>query len=498
MWSDYLMEEILGQRSPVGRLRTYDSPLSMVYRIVDAVLIFTALWATSLYTGLEWSLSMTVAAVIATVLFYMLAGIKHLYRSWRTERVSREILYVTEAWLGVAGLTLVAVYVLQDSMGYPPATMALWCLVTPALLVSWRIAVRLVLREARVRGYNSRKLAIAGSGELARHVARVVDGNPWMGFRIVGLFDNLEGPSDDVRPDGRRVRSLDIMVDLARRGDVDAVYMALPAGRSERSAADLIGQLSDSTASVYLVQDRRSRAADEVQTSRQVLPDLRRFDVLHRTCMDIAGIKAVSIYESPFMGQDRWIKRMEDIVISGFALMVLAIPMAIIATGVKLSGPGPVLFKQRRYGLDGRQILVWKFRSMNVCEDGDKVTQASRNDNRVTPFGAFIRRTSLDELPQFFNVFGGTMSIVGPRPHAVAHNEYYRGMIGGYMLRHKVKPGITGWAQINGWRGETDSVDKMGRRIDYDLDYIRNWSLLFDLQIIFMTAFKGFIQKNAY
>ena len=172
--------------------------------------------------------------------------------------------------------------------------------------------------------------------------------------------------------------------------------------------------------------------------------------------------------------------------------------MAFIAAGVKMSGPGPVLFKQRRFGLDGKEIMVWKFRSMTVCEDHGEVTQARKGDLRVTRFGGFLRRTSLDELPQFFNVLQGSMSIVGPRPHAVAHNQYYRGLIGGYMLRHKVKPGITGWAQVNGWRGETDSLHKMGKRVDYDLDYIRNWSLWLDIQIILSTFIRGFVHKNAY
>ena len=172
--------------------------------------------------------------------------------------------------------------------------------------------------------------------------------------------------------------------------------------------------------------------------------------------------------------------------------------MLMIAFCVRMTSPGPALFRQKRYGIDGKSIEVWKFRSMKVMENGTKVTQATRGDNRITPFGAFLRRTSLDELPQFINVLRGEMSIVGPRPHAIAHNEEYRKIISGYMLRHKVKPGITGWAQINGWRGETDTVDKMEKRIEYDLDYIRNWSLFLDLKIVFLTVFKGFINKNAY
>ncbi|HEY9847420.1 MAG TPA: exopolysaccharide biosynthesis polyprenyl glycosylphosphotransferase, partial [Candidatus Caenarcaniphilales bacterium] len=172
--------------------------------------------------------------------------------------------------------------------------------------------------------------------------------------------------------------------------------------------------------------------------------------------------------------------------------------MILIALGVKVSSPGPILFKQRRYGLNGQEILVYKFRSMTVMEDGETVLQAKRNDFRITKFGAFLRRTSLDELPQFINVLQGRMSIVGPRPHAVAHNEQYRKLISGYMLRHKVKPGITGCAQVHGFRGETDTLDKMQKRVEYDLQYLKNWSLGLDLQIIFKTALVFFHNRNAY
>ncbi len=200
----------------------------------------------------------------------------------------------------------------------------------------------------------------------------------------------------------------------------------------------------------------------------------------------------------PFNGLLNWVKRFEDLVLSSLILLLISPVLLAVAIGVKLSSPGPIIFKQNRYGLDGKPIQVWKFRSMRVMDNGSHVQQATKGDPRVTRFGAFIRRTSLDELPQFFNVLQGSMSIVGPRPHAVAHNEQYRTIVNRYMLRHKVKPGITGWAQINGWRGETDTLDKMEKRVQFDLDYIHRWSLWFDLKIVFLTIFKGFVGKNAY
>ncbi|HEC73604.1 MAG TPA: undecaprenyl-phosphate glucose phosphotransferase, partial [Methylophaga aminisulfidivorans] len=255
------------------------------------------------------------------------------------------------------------------------------------------------------------------------------------------------------------------------------ITLAMSAEHRIRRITEL---LANSTASVYLV------------------PDLFTFNLLNSRWVDYQGITAVSVYETPFAGVDSLLKRVEDIVLSLLILMLIAIPMIFIAIGVKLSSKGPVFFKQSRYGVDGEKIRVWKFRTMTVTEDGAEVKQAQKNDSRITPFGSFLRRTSLDELPQFLNSLSGSMSIVGPRPHAVAHNEQYREQIQGYMLRHKVKPGITGLAQINGFRGETDTLDKMQGRVHYDLKYIQSWSLLLDLEIIFLTIFKGFSGKNAY
>jgi putative colanic acid biosynthesis UDP-glucose lipid carrier transferase len=206
----------------------------------------------------------------------------------------------------------------------------------------------------------------------------------------------------------------------------------------------------------------------------------------------------VSIFENPFYGVDGMVKRASDLLLACLALAALGLPMAVIALAIKLGSPGPVFFRQRRYGLDGREILVWKFRSMRVCEDGAQVTQATKHDARVTPLGALLRKTSLDELPQLFNVLDGSMSLVGPRPHATAHNEQYRGLIHGYMLRHKVKPGITGLAQVSGWRGETDTLEKMQRRVECDHRYIREWSLWLDVKILFQTVLVVLSRKNAY
>jgi putative colanic acid biosynthesis UDP-glucose lipid carrier transferase len=262
--------------------------------------------------------------------------------------------------------------------------------------------------------------------------------------------------------------------------EISHVYIAMPM-KAEARITDILNQCSDTTATVHII------------------PDFFIFNLLHARWQHVGDMQTLSIFDSPFDGFNLAVKRMEDIILASIILLLITVPMIVIGIAVKLTSKGPVIFKQKRYGLDGKEICIYKFRSMAlVNKKVDNVVQATRFDARVTPLGAFLRRTSLDELPQFINVIQGNMSIVGPRPHAIQHNEEYRSLIDGYMLRHKAKPGITGWAQINGWRGETDTLEKMEKRIEFDLNYIQRWSLTFDLKIIFMTIFKGFVYKNAY
>jgi putative colanic acid biosynthesis UDP-glucose lipid carrier transferase len=250
---------------------------------------------------------------------------------------------------------------------------------------------------------------------------------------------------------------------------------------SQPRILSLLDELRDTTASIYFV------------------PDIFVTDLIQGRVDSVGGMPVVAVCETPFSGLHGVIKRASDIVLSLLIVALISLPLLIIALAVKLSSPGPAIFKQRRYGLDGQEIIVYKFRSMTVIEDGVAIQQAQKHDKRITALGRFLRRTSLDELPQFFNVLQGRMSIVGPRPHAVSHNEMYRKLIKGYMQRHKVKPGITGWAQVNGYRGETETLEKMKARIDYDLDYLRNWSLRLDLYIIARTVWVVLREKtNVY
>jgi len=237
---------------------------------------------------------------------------------------------------------------------------------------------------------------------------------------------------------------------------------------------------SDTTATVYII------------------PNFFMYNLLNARWQSVGSIQTLSVFDTPFQGGSELLKRAEDIVLSLSILCLIAVPMLCIAAAVKITSPGPVIFRQNRYWLDGKKIVVYKFRSMSAQDNGTEVKQATKNDSRITPLGAFLRKTSLDELPQFINVLQGRMSIVGPRPHAVAHNEQYRKLIEGYMLRHKVRPGITGLAQVNGLRGETETINKMVKRVEFDLDYIHRWSVWLDIKIILKTVTNGFINKNAY
>jgi putative colanic acid biosynthesis UDP-glucose lipid carrier transferase len=258
------------------------------------------------------------------------------------------------------------------------------------------------------------------------------------------------------------------------------VYLTL-SPQTEQKIQSLLKELADSMVSVYFV------------------PDIFLLDLmLGGSIIFFENLPVISFRETPIRGINAFLKRIEDLVVAGFILLIASPLLLAIAVGVKLTSQGPVIFKQWRYGLNGRPIQVYKFRTMNVNEDGYDFTQATKDDSRITPFGAFLRQTSLDELPQLINVIQGRMSLVGPRPHPVAMNEQYRKSVPGYMLRHKVKPGLTGLAQIKGFRGETDTLEKIERRVEYDLEYLRQWSLVMDLEILLRTILTGAWRTNAY
>ena len=389
----------------------------------------------------------------------------------------------SRVWAETFFILLLLAYALKTSDYYSRVAVGTWLVGTPFLLSGWRILGRTLFFSLARRESLKRNALVWGSGDLADELAQTIERSPWLGLRLTEYINDTDGDCPPLglqapQPSGGQ-DVIDRLERLARRGDFDILYVALPTTARAR-IGEVLDRLADTTVTVYMV------------------PDYFISSLFNGKWSNLEGIPLISVYDTPFWGVDGWVKRVEDIVLSSLFLLVAAIPMLLIAAAIKLTSAGPILFKQRRYGMNGQEISVWKFRTMRVCEDGPTVPQALRNDPRVTPLGAFLRRTSLDELPQFINVLKGDMSIVGPRPHAVAHNEIYRSQVKGYMLRHKVRPGITGWAQINGWRGETDTLDKMTKRVEHDLWYIRNWSLWLDLKIALLTGIRGFCGTTAY
>jgi putative colanic acid biosynthesis UDP-glucose lipid carrier transferase len=381
-------------------------------------------------------------------------------------------------WLPIVALLALLGWASGTLGAFDARVLVAWTVATPLALFAAHTLLPPVLSRVLAADAVRRTAVIAGANELGRRLAERLR-DPMLGVRVAGYFDDRAAG----RPHGASAEEnlglLSGLADYARTHRVDIIYVALPMASQPR-ILKLLEDLRDTTASIYFV------------------PDIFVYDLIQARVDSIGGLPVVSVCETPFRGLNGLVKTITDFVLAAGILICIAPLLIAIAVGVKLSSPGPVLFKQRRYGVDGRQIVVYKFRSMTVLDDGEVVKQATRNDARVTRFGAFLRSSSLDELPQFINVLQGRMSVVGPRPHAVAHNELYRKLIRGYMIRHKVKPGITGLAQVNGWRGETDSVEKMKMRVLYDLEYLRSWSLLLDLQIVLKTALVVLKRSNAY
>lgn len=386
---------------------------------------------------------------------------------------------IGSSWLGLLAILALCGYATHSFGFFDPTVLTVWAIATPTLQWLAVFGGRKLLRWWDALPENRRQAVVVGAGPLGVKVSRAFQARGAQGLEFLGYFDDRNGDRVAPEAEGLRLGPLRHAAPYIREHGVHEVYITLPLGSQPR-IVELLEQLQGTTASIFYV------------------PDVFGISIIQGRLQDMNGVPVVGICDTPFIGTNQLVKRISDIVLATLILLLISPLLLAIAVGVKLSSPGPVIFRQRRNGLDGDEIIVWKFRSMRTQDNGPVIQQATKTDPRITPFGAFLRRTSLDELPQFFNVLQGRMSIVGPRPHAVAHNELYRQMIKAYMVRHKVKPGITGWAQVNGYRGETETVDKMRARVEYDLEYLRNWSLGLDLQIIARTVKLVFFDKNAY
>ncbi len=451
--------------------------ISFFQRVLDPLIIMGTLYLSSLAFGEPFTGYTLVLMILA--FFISSAVYEHIdpYRTWRSGRM---LAYARDTIFGWC-LTIAVLWFLGNSSGlryyYSDNVVIAWFVAVPVILLTSHIAVRSA--GAPDKRKEVRSAVVVGANELGLRFARICDRHPNLFMQVHGFFDDRAGERQPPALTHPMLGKMEAIVAYVRQHHIKMIFISQPISAQPR-IRKLIDELQDTTASVYF------------------LPDVYIFDLMQARFDNVGGMPVIAICETPFMGLNSMIKRASDIVLASLILLLLAPVMLATALAVRLSSPGPVIFRQRRYGLYGEEIIVYKFRSMTVAEDGDKVVQARRGDQRLTPIGGFLRRTSLDELPQFINVLQGRMSIVGPRPHAVAHNEQYRKLIKGYMLRHKVKPGITGWAQVNGLRGETATLDRMEARIQYDLDYLRNWSVWLDLWIILKTVKVVLARENAF
>ncbi|SEG57354.1 undecaprenyl-phosphate glucose phosphotransferase [Marinobacterium lutimaris] len=393
------------------------------------------------------------------------------YSQWRTTSLLRLLVNLLQNWALVSLIIATLIYFTDTSQKYSRLWLGFSLLISFLLAGSARVSAHLLLSHLRTSGRNRRQVYLLGPPATLLKVARKMRKNSNEGFSIGGVTRLSEACTDSF---------LQKTVEKIRQSGCDEVWISVPLDMGSLVKA-LMYALRNETIEI------------------RYMPELRDIPLLNHRVSSVAGMYSIDLSVTPMSGPARVFKRGEDLLIGGLIMLLISPLCLAIALAIKLTSPGPVLFKQYRTGINGCRFKVYKFRSMKVHQECDgQVTQATKGDCRITPIGAFLRRTSLDELPQFYNVLQGRMSIVGPRPHALAHNEYYKDIVESYMRRHKVKPGITGWAQVNGYRGETDTLEKMEKRVQYDLWYIDNWSLWLDLKIILATLFKGFINRNAY
>jgi len=442
--------------------------LAVIRRVSATVVTTAALYVTTLAYNVDFKESYQALLIISGLMALMIFPGRNAETEGLIPRFWSTSLSVTSRWFLFIGLLLLLGYATKTSSIFSRRVLLTWFLVTPPLLVLAQLSIELLISRLLMSAGNRRRVIIAGAGELGHELASKIQSSPLLGMKIEGFFDDRSTDRLTNASSIPVLGNLRQLPEYVREHSTDLIFVVLPMRNIQR-VTDLLDRLHDTTASIYYV------------------PDVFVFDLIQCRTSDIDGMPIVALCETPFQGTQGAIKAVSDYAIASLVLLLASPIMITIALAIKLTTPGSVIFKQRRYGLDGREIIVYKFRSMSVSEDSDDVAQATRDDERVTKIGAFLRKTSLDELPQFINVLQGRMSVVGPRPHAVIHNEEYRPLIKGYMIRHKVNPGITGLAQVMGYRGETRTVDAMQKRVEYDLEYLRNWSLTLDLRIIVKT-----------
>ena len=452
--------------------------LAAIQAVLPAVVAVGMLYATIVLFGHHFDPS-SAAIVIVSVLCLVLVQPPREVSSELSSTRLADIADVILRWMMMLLVLLAVGYVTKTFTVYPRRILLTWAAATPVALIAVTLAMQEVKQRFLINALETRNAIIVGYNTTSFELARRLQSNPGMRVELAGFFDDRSKDRLGMDAETKLVGSLTDMSQYVKENRTDVIFIALPI-RHVKRVMDLLDDLRDTTASIYYV------------------PDIFVFNLIQARPSEIHGIPVVAMLETPFFGYRGVVKRVTDVGFSALILLLLLPLLALIALAIGLSSRGPIIFTQRRYGLDGKEIGVYKFRTMRVTEDGAQIRQASKTDSRITPVGRVLRRLSLDELPQLINVLQGRMSLVGPRPHAVAHNEEYRKLIKGYMVRHKVLPGITGLAQINGWRGETLNLEDMEARVNYDLDYLRHWSPLLDIKILLLTIVRVFRDDKAY
>jgi putative colanic acid biosynthesis UDP-glucose lipid carrier transferase len=452
--------------------------LAGIQSLIPAVVAVVSLYVTIVFFGIVFNRSSEAIIIVAVLCLILVQPPREVSTQLTSVRLSA-VVDVIFRWLLLLGVMLAIGYVTKSLTDYPRRIFMTWAVVTPLALIVVTLAMQEIMHRFLMSAFDKRSAIFAGYNNSSLELARRLTNNPAMSLEVSGFFDDRSSDRLGMESDAKLVGTLSDVAQYVKDKGTDVIFIALPL-RHVKRVMNLLDDLRDTTASIYYV------------------PDIFVFDLIQARSGEIHGIPVVAMCETPFYGYRGVTKRLTDIVLSVVILLLFLPLLLVIAVLVKASSPGPVIFKQRRYGLDGREIAVYKFRTMSVTEDGVEIRQASKTDNRITRIGGILRRTSMDELPQLINVLQGRMSLVGPRPHAVAHNEEYRKLIKGYMVRHKVLPGITGLAQVNGCRGETALLEEMEARVNYDLEYLRRWTPMLDVKIILLTAVKVFRDDKAY
>lgn len=444
---------------------------------------FVTLYASTFVVGVELTDdirgSYLALGLVASLLSYIVTRPRSDELAVTTASAWARAEKLTLSWAIVVAILLLLGYVGNVVEVYSRRALIVWLLVTPPLSLAVWILFRAWLRRILIHTGTTRNVVIAGLNEVGQRLASNMRRHPELGLSLKGFFDDRNLERLGKCRESVLLGKLKELPDYVRQNQIDTIFIAIPISFVQRTR-DLLDDLKDTTASIYFV------------------PDIFVVDLIQSRSDEINGVPVIALCETPFYGWRAILKRASDILLASILLLFAAPLLLIIAIAIKLTTQGSVLFKQRRYGLDGEEIIVYKFRTMTASDDGKQIQQASRNDPRVTPLGRILRKYSLDELPQLINVLQGRMSVVGPRPHAIAHNEEYRKLIDGYMVRHKVTPGITGLAQVSGCRGETANLEDMEKRIYYDLQYLREWRPLLDIKIMLRTIKTLLADKQAY